>query len=656
MLKYNRIVMLTLVGAISIPSIAYGDVAYDNTLSRIAINHGLGLDEGGDQVTLSGACRVVTGLELGFPAGTGSSNMVVRIYANDGPMKAVNLICGGVGDPRSVPTPGTLLFDSGTLTVPTVAGFNTFLVNVPNITVPDSITWTMQQSDGVPLTLYRYDPPTIGSSGDYFFQRVGTTWIAKDCDFASGGIADSFYGRVIVSAGGAPSITCPADVADECPAVDTTPATTGTAVASGCGNFIVNYTDVATPTCGGTTTITRTWSVDNGVGGLTTCNQLISTVDTTLPAINCPGDIALSGGFGGTTVDFTASAADACDLNPSVDTIPASGSHFSTGSTTVTATATDGCGNAQSCMFGVLVSCFGVNRAKIGTKDTSCRGIESIEFTSMVGTEELISLFKAVEGSGGIEEDTLPPSIVVDDGVNGAVTVDTSCSLVIAIGDAFGPYTVTDIDKDYDAHMEPRGNEVEFRGSFVPATPFDLSVDDVTFSIIDAFGHSAFFTIPANSFVMEGRPEKGKYKFEGLIGGATVKAKLKGCQFSFKAENATQTDSLSGTMMTIQLAINANIGKETVAMLDKGNHLKFKQEPKVDCCPDCIGVASLQVTSNQGVLVFIPASGSSALSANTVVNDGVNGSVTVNTSGSQPIAVGDVYGAYTISEVIKIYK
>ncbi len=656
MLKLNRITLLMLLVILCAAPMAQGGIAYDNTLTRIAINHGLGLDEGGDQLTLNGACRVVTGLQLGFPAGAGSADIVVRIYANDGPITAVNLICGGVGDPRSVPTPGTLLFDSGTQTIPTIAGFNIFTVSVPNITVPDSITWTMQRVDGTALTLYRYDPPTVGSSGDYFLQRSGTTWIPKDCDFTSGGITDSFYGQVIVSDGGAPSITCPTDVTFECPALDTNPATTGTAVATGCGNIAVTFSDVETPACGGTSTITRTWTADDGSGGLITCDQLISTVDTLSPSITCPEDIAESGGFGGTTVSFIASAADSCDLNPTVSTIPASDSFFPTGTTSVSATAIDGCSQMQSCQFNVLVSCFGINRAKIGTKDTSCRGIESIEFTSMIGTEELISLFKAEEGSGGVEEDTLPSSIIVDDGVNGAVTVDTSCTQVIAIGDVFGPYIVSDIDKDYDDAPEPRGNKVELRGSFVPAVPYDFMTDDVTFSIIDAFGHSAFFTIPANSFALDGKPEKGKYKFEGIIGGAEVEAKFKGCKFSFKAKGATQTDSLTGTMMTVQLAINANIGKETIAMLNKGNHLKFKREPKVDCCPECIGIASLQVTSSKGVLVFNPAVGESTLPSNIVVNDGLNGSVTIHTSCSQAIDVGDVFGAYTISEVIKVFE
>lgn len=458
--------------------------------------------------------------------------------------------------------------------------------------------------------------------------------------------------------GGSTTIICPADLAQECPA-DTSVGTAGTATATdGCSGATLptTFADANVPNCGSTETITRTWSADDGAGGMVSCDQIVSTVDTTAPTVTCPADIAVSGGFGGRAVSFSASATDACDANPSVAATPISGSFFPTGVTTVSATATDACANTSSaCSFDVSVSCFGVNRAKIGTKDQVCRGIESIEFTSMDGTEELISLFKAEEGSGGAEEDTLPTSIVVDDGVNGPVTVDTSCGVAIQIGDVFGPYTVSDIDQDFDDHADNRGNDVQVRGSFVPAIPFDLAVDDFDISIDDGQGNVAAFTIPAGSFVSDGNPAKGKFKFEGNVGTADVKVKLKGCKVEFKAKNATNTAALIGTALTIRLTVGPNTGEDTLAMENKGNHLKFKRHPKVNCCPSCHGVASMQVTSDQGVLVFVPDAGKTKLHSNTVVDDGVNGSVTIHTSCSQPIAVGDAFGAYMISEVIKIY-
>lgn len=461
---------------------------------------------------------------------------------------------------------------------------------------------------------------------------------------------------------GDPVITCPADLTIVC-GDPTDPANTGVATAvDSCTLFPVlpssfSFVDSVVPGCGKEQTITRTWTADTGSANPDSCVQIVSTVDTIAPEVFCPADIAVSGGFGGRAVSFSPSATDACDVNPSVAATPISGSFFPTGVTSVSATATDACGNTSlPCSFDVLVSCFGVNRSKIGTSDQVCRGIESIEFTSMNGTEELISLFKAVKGSGGgVEEDTLPASIVVNDGVNGPVTVDTSGAVAIRVGDGFGPYTVSDINQDFGNQVVDRGNDVQIRGSFVPAIPFDLSIDDFDISIDDGQGNVASFTIPAGSFVSAGDPAKGKLTFEGVLGTADVKVKLSGCKVDFKAKNATNTAALIGTALTIRLTVGPNTGEDMLAMEDKGNHLKFARQPIVNCCPSCLGVASMQVTSDQGVSVFVPDSGKTKLNLNTVVDDGVNGSVTIHTSCSQPIAVGDTFGAYTISELIKIF-
>ena len=64
----------------------------------------------------------------------------------------------------------------------------------------------------------------------------------------------------------------------------------------------------------------------------------------------------------------------------------------------------------------------------------------------------------------------------------------------------------------------------------------------------------------------------------------------------------------------------------------------------------------MEVTSDQGALVFEPEPGKDKLKANTVVDDGVNGPVTIHTSCSRPIEVGDVFGPYTISELVKIFE
>ncbi|GAF87714.1 unnamed protein product, partial [marine sediment metagenome] len=121
----------------------------------------------------------------------------------------------------------------------------------------------------------------------------------------------------------------------------------------------------------------------------------------------------------------------------------------------------------------LTMPCFGVNRVKVGAKDERCKGIELLEVTSMAGGEQLVGIYLPEEG-----KDKLKANTVVDDGVNGPVTIHTSCSQPIEVGDTFGAYTVTDLVKIFDNVLDSRGDKVEMKGTFSPAMPIDLAVDD----------------------------------------------------------------------------------------------------------------------------------------------------------------------------------
>jgi len=56
------------------------------------------------------------------------------------------------------------------------------------------------------------------------------------------------------------------------------------------------------------------------------------------------------------------------------------------------------------------------------------------------------------------------------------------------------------------------------------------------------------------------------------------------------------------------------------------------------------------------VFVFEPEPGKEKLKRKTVVDDGVNGRVKIDTSCSKPLEVGDVFGPYTISELVRIFE
>ncbi len=130
----------------------------------------------GDEITLAGTNRSVTEISIYYISDItttqGDEQMVVRFYANDG--------SGGA--------PGTLLWESSPIPVrprpvsPDRAGWFVQRVVVPNVTVPDSFTWTVQFSGvtnvvGDRVGLHFFGPPEIGSSADEFwFKDASNNW------------------------------------------------------------------------------------------------------------------------------------------------------------------------------------------------------------------------------------------------------------------------------------------------------------------------------------------------------------------------------------------------------------------------------------------------------------------------------------------------
>ena len=82
--------------------------------------------------------------------------------------------------------------------------------------------------------------------------------------------------------------------------------------------------------------------------------------DATAPMLSAHADItqpADAGSCAGAVVSFAAPVAtDNCDMSPTVTCLPASGSTFPVGTTTVTCTATDQCGNESTSTFDVTVT------------------------------------------------------------------------------------------------------------------------------------------------------------------------------------------------------------------------------------------------------------------------------------------------------------
>ena len=156
-----------------------------------------------------------------------------------------------------------------------------------------------------------------------------------------------------------PVISCPSSVT-ACIGSSSSPSLTGTATANGGANCpapSVTFSDstIGSGSCGGSV-ITRTWTATYvGVSGYSaSCVQSINLIDQTNPVITgCPSNLTVTS----TTTPVTwvvPTATDNCSV-PTLSTTHNSGSTFPQGTTTVTYTANDGCGNAATCSFTVTV-------------------------------------------------------------------------------------------------------------------------------------------------------------------------------------------------------------------------------------------------------------------------------------------------------------
>lgn len=173
---------LVMVGVVSMlwAAPARAEVVYDNTQSNLNFDHCPGGTEVGDQVTLAGTAREVTQIELAVTSVVNGVDVVVRLWAND----------------ATDGKPGTLLFESAVISVASAGpGVSPFTVAVPNVTVPDSFTWSVQVVGGDTVCVPRFDPPSVGSSDDFIWiNSQGVFWFA-DNQFP----VDNFYARITVA-------------------------------------------------------------------------------------------------------------------------------------------------------------------------------------------------------------------------------------------------------------------------------------------------------------------------------------------------------------------------------------------------------------------------------------------------------------------------
>jgi uncharacterized repeat protein (TIGR01451 family) len=263
----------------------------------------------------------------------------------------------GINDAFLVsPTPDPVLENNTTFDVTTVVDVVPPLLTVPaDITTSNdsglataAVTFTATATDNYPGTTVSCNPP----SGTAF--PLGTTTVNCTASDTSGNSdSDSFH--VTVNDTEPPSITAPANI--------TVPNDSGLATA------VVAYIPTASDNAPGVTvacvppsgtafaigTTTVNCTATDGSGNTASGSFLVTVVDTEPPSLSVSANMTVNATSpSGAVVSFTTSATDNA---PGVTKtcIPASGSTFAIGTTTVNCTATDASSNTTSKSFQIKV-------------------------------------------------------------------------------------------------------------------------------------------------------------------------------------------------------------------------------------------------------------------------------------------------------------
>ena len=179
---------------------------------------------------------------------------------------------------------------------------------------------------------------------------------------------DEFAGNIVITGQDEtqPILICPVDTVIDC-TVEVIPANTGELIVmDNCGinDIEITFTDEVTTEVACTRVIKRTWAVVDKANNINTCEQIISVVDLSGPVIsNCPGGISVNSDLGrcGADVNIIPPIADdSCNrvislTNDYTNTNIAT-SFYPVGTTIVTWTALDDCGNVSAtCSHSVTV-------------------------------------------------------------------------------------------------------------------------------------------------------------------------------------------------------------------------------------------------------------------------------------------------------------
>jgi hypothetical protein len=220
-------------------------------------------------------------------------------------------------------------------------------------TGPNGATVTYSGQSATDLVSGALIPSCSPASGSTF--ALGSTTVTCSAKDAAGNEGSESF-KVTVVDTTAPAVTVPGNITQEATSAN------GAAV-----SFIASATDLVdgaiTPSCTpasgstfalGTTTVQC--SATDAAGNTGNTSFTVTVVDTTKPTLTLPANITKEAtGPGGAAVSFTVTASDLVDGSVAPSCIPASGSTFALGETTVNCSATDAAGNTANGSFTVTV-------------------------------------------------------------------------------------------------------------------------------------------------------------------------------------------------------------------------------------------------------------------------------------------------------------
>ncbi len=367
---------------------------------------------------------------------------------------------------------------------------------------------------------------------------TGTTQVTYTAtDFCNNVVTCSFNVTVSGSCCQAPVVQCPSN-RTLCPGSSTAPSNTGTATATtndpSCGTPIITFSDATTNVtgCNGNNVIIqRTWTATdpNNTSLSTSCIQTISTVDNQNPLVtNIPSDIIVSASGVNCSSAVTWSppiASDNCGL-ASFTSTHNSGQVFSQGSTLVTYTAVDNCGNQATGAFQVTVQCVGCNANPIitcpnnyvGCPTTNAplpniSGAASATAGSNMCGNPIVSFNDIVVSTGACNAQTIQRTWTATDPVSG--NFSSTCIQLLTLSDTQPPVisnvpnniTVTGTGTGCSANATwtaPNATDncgvASISSNFANGSAFPQGTTTVTYTATDNCGNvtNASFTVTVN--------------------------------------------------------------------------------------------------------------------------------------------------------------